>query len=70
MRSLVISVDQSVTVLAKSSIGVLLLRLFFEMSPSARTSKGFRIVGTSVAPASEKVKQTICSNRRFACTSA
>jgi len=32
----------------KSSVAVLLSRLFLEMSPSARTSKGFLIVGTRV----------------------
>lgn len=45
-------------------------RLFFEMSPSARASKGFLIAGQRVASSSVQFKNTISRMRRFSKQSA
>jgi hypothetical protein len=54
----------------KSTTGVLSSRLYETESPSTRISNGFLIAALRVAPSSEKFKQTISSNCRFAETSA
>jgi hypothetical protein len=56
--------------LRKRSNGVVSPRLFSETSASARTSKGFLIVGTSVTPSRREFKNTISSSRRLASSSA
>jgi hypothetical protein len=49
----------------RPAVQILSPRLFFETSASARTSKGFLIVGTRVASSRRQFKNTISSNRRF-----
>ena len=50
--------SQPRTPVKKSSNGVLLPRLFSETSPSARTSKGFLIVGQRVTSSRRQLKRT------------
>jgi len=49
-----------------TSVQIQLSRLFSEMSPSARTSKGFLIVGTRFTSSSRQFKNAISRIRRFA----
>ena len=49
----------------RSQVQILSPRLSFVMSPSARTSKGFLIVGQRVAPSSWQFNRTISRIRRF-----
>ena len=60
------STESAFTHAMKSSNRVLSSRLFSESSPSARTSKGFLISGTRVAPSRVQVKRTISRIRRLA----
>ena len=64
------AVCSSTTPRRKSSNRVLSPRLFLEMSPLARTSKGFLIVGQRVTSSSWQFKKAISRIRRFSKTSA
>ena len=57
---------RALTPMRKSLIAVLSSRLFFKMSPSASTSKGFLIVGTIGASSRREFQKTDfdCENRR------
>jgi hypothetical protein len=50
----------------RSQVQILSPRLFLEISPSAKTSKGFLIAGTRLASSRRQFKKTISRIRRFA----